>query len=148
MSNRQELLAALVGRLSAITIAGGFSTDAGLTLFLGDVPALGPDDPDSVLAVVVGDDNPKWQGQNLLIGLPVHVAMIAKADLDDAWLTIEAMLADVKRAVELEDRTLGKRTKGPIERGTTRTMPREPGSTTVGTMITYWLPYTEVWGNP
>lgn len=147
-SNRESILAAFLARIGAIQIAKGFATDAGLAVTLGESPQLGPDDPDVMIAIIVNDDDPKFQGLQIMTQLPVSIQALAKADLADPWLAVEALLGDIKRAVELPDRTLGGLVKRQIERGSTRTLPRESGSTVVGAQVTYVCPYTEVWGNP
>lgn len=147
-TKRQDILEALRARLQAITRIGGYATDAGALVFLGEQPDLGPDDPDVALAIGVGDDEPGHQGEHVFIRLPLEIQAIAKASLDEPWLTIEAVIGDIKKAVEQSDRTLGGYVKRQIERGVTRTLAREPGSTTVGVGITYVAPYVEVWGAP
>lgn len=148
MSNRQELLSAFAARVGAIQKVDGFQTDAGLTVFLGETPALGADDPAEAIAIVVGDDEPRYQGEQILIRLPILLVALVKAELEEPWVAIEAILADLKTAVELPDRTLGGLVRRQIERGQTRTLPREMGSTTVAAALTYWCPYLEVWGTP
>jgi hypothetical protein len=147
-TRRQAILDALSTRLGAIQVAMGFATDAGQTVLLGEVPNLGPDDPAVVLALLVGDDTSKYQGAQLLIRLPVHIAIVANADLAESWKTVEAAIGDVKQAIELEDRTLGGLLKSELERGTTRTLPREQGSTVVGAAVAYFCSYAELWGTP
>jgi hypothetical protein len=148
MSNRQEILEVLQARLAAIQIANGFQTDAGLHVFTHETPDLGPDDPEQAVAMVVGEDEPFFQGEQVFLKMPVEMQAVVKADLDTPYVTVEAILADIKKAIELPDRTLGKRIRHQIERQSTRTLLREPGSETVGVGITYVCPYTEVWGNP
>ena len=80
--------------------------------------------------------------------LPVGIAVLAKADLDEPWLAVEQTLGEVKRAVELEDRSLGHLLKQPLERAGTQTLEREPGSETVGLITTYLCFYAEPWGEP
>lgn len=145
---RQAILEALRDRLEAITTANGFRTNAGQTVCLGETPALGPDDATVAIAIVVGDDEPRFQGEHVFVSLPIGVQALAQADLDDPYLAIEAVLGDIKEAVELEDRTLGGLVPRSIDRGSTRTLEREPGSTTVGVELEYSAPYTEVWGAP
>jgi hypothetical protein len=48
----------------------------------------------------------------------------------------------------LEDRTLGQLVPNRIERGSTRTLPREPGNGVVGAGVTYIATHLERWGNP
>jgi len=148
MSNRSEILDIVTARLQGIRVTNGYATDAGRSLFLGEASSLGPDDPSSAVAIVIGEDTPTYQGEQVLIRLPLTIAALAKADLDAPWSTLEAILGDIKRAIEVADRRMGGRLKAPLTRGTTRTLPRETGSTTVGIGITYWISYQEVWGTP
>lgn len=147
-SRRQRILAVLLERIEAIRTANGFNTEAGWAVFLGETPVLGPDDPESAIAIVVGDDVTPYQGENVMVQLVIEFQALAKADINKPWIVVEAMLADIKRAIELEDRTLGRLVPNKIERGPSRTLPRVPGSTTVGASLTYIAPYLERWGHP
>lgn len=148
MSQRRDILEAVLARLGTILTSNGFATDAGGTLFLGAVPELGPDDPSVAVAIIVGDDAVTFQGENMFIALPLHIAAVAKADLDEPWIAVEDVLSDIKKAIELTDRTLGGLVQRQLLRGTTRTVPRDPGSLTVGVAVEYRAPYREAWGNP
>lgn len=147
-SRRQQILEALRTRCRAIKKADGFATDAGKVVFLGEAPALGPDDPESAVALVVGDDVVSYQGNDvkLSIHLPVNVVALVKADLEAPWEMVEAVLQDIKTAVELEDRQFGDLLANTMRRGSTRSLDREPGSMTVGVAVQYDLPYAEPWG--
>lgn len=146
---RKQILEVLLARLQVIHTSHGYATDAGQALYLGETPELGPDDPSEAIAVVVLDDEPRWQGEGLLLRLPINIQGLARADLEKPWLTVEAVLGDIKRAIEQEDRTLGKLVNHPgLERGSTQTLPRADGSLTVGAGITYSGWYREGWGNP
>lgn len=149
-SRRERILVALRDRLAAISTQNEFATDAGKTIFLGEVAALGPDDPPVAIAMVIQEDQvvAQVQGLKFLIHLPIEIQAIAKATLDEPWLAAEAVLADIKRAVELEDRTLGGLVTKTFDRGSTRVLEREEGSTTVGGGITYVFPHAEGWGQP
>lgn len=150
-SKRRDILAALLERLEAIAVDDGFNTDAGARVSLNEVPRFGPDDPDEAIVVVVNEDEASYQGEHIMLRLPIDIQAMAKADPSDAtsaYLTAENILEDVKKAVELPDRTLDGLVKRQIERGSTRTMEREPGSPHVGVAITYTIPYTEQWGRP
>ena len=144
ITRRQAILEALVARVQAIAVSHGFNTDAGLTVFLGDAPQLGSDDPPVAIAVVPRET--RIQSERMEI-LPVEIQALAKADIDQPYVAAEAMLSDIVTAVELEDRTLGGLVKF-MELGSTRLLPREPGSTTVGTAILYELIYVRVFGIP
>lgn len=147
-TQRQLILTALVGQLQLITIANGYNTDAGLAVYLGVSVDLGEDDADVAIAVVPETDEVAFQGANVLVRLPIEIQAIAKASLDQPWLAVEELVADIKRAVETEDRTLGGVVRKRLERGSTRTLEREPGALSVGCSITYVAPYVEGWGTP
>jgi hypothetical protein len=148
MSLRADILKALLARAGAISKSNGFDTDAGLVVFMGETPQLGPDDPGEALAIVVGDEVPKYQGVNFYIELPIQVQAVVRADLEQPWMTVENIIGAIKKAVELEDRTLGHLVARQFTRSSVRALPREPGSTTVGAAVTYTFPFTEAWGNP
>lgn len=140
-----QRLGALVG---AIQKVNGFDTDAGLAVYIGTAPELGPTDPDYAIAIVPGDENATEDGRisNLFA---VQVQAIGKAGIAEAWIGVELLLGDLKEAIEdPNDRTLGSIFKGVLKRGPTRTLERPPGSTTIGTTITYSGTYIDEWGNP
>lgn len=147
-SRRELILAALLERIEAIRTTNGFNSDAGTRVFLGESPVLGPDDPDAAIAVVVGDDVTPYVGENVFVVLVVELQAVAKSNINHPWLAVEGLLADIKRAIEVEDRTLGKLLPNKLERGSSRTLPREPGSATVGASVTYIAKYPEAWGHP
>jgi len=147
-SRREHILEELRTRLKVIRTAAGYATDAGETVFMGEAPELGPDDPPQAIAIVVEDETPDHVAENVHSLLPVTIAALAKANLEEPWMTAEAVLADIKRAVELADRTLGGAVRLRMERGITRTMQREAGSETVGIAIQYRCPIVEKWGDP
>lgn len=156
---RARILQALLARLQVITLANGFATDAGQQLFMGAVPNLGPDDPPAAIAIVVQPDVIQAQQNNIKLRLQTDIVVVNRMDPGSAaswnagWMLVEDMLGDVKRAMELEDRTLGgllvagNNSLG-LERGTTDPYQREPGSPVMGFLITYICPYVEAWGDP
>jgi hypothetical protein len=145
---RLEILEAIVTRLSAITTAGGFATNAGQLVFLGETQMLGEDDPDTGIAVVIEPDRVTGSRANVAIELPFEIQALVKVDIDEPHLMVEQVLGDIKKAIELEDRKFGRLFAQDLERGSTRTLPREPGSTTAGAGIQYRGLYQEAWGNP
>lgn len=147
-SKRQQILTTLLERLQEIRISDCFQTGAGHAVFLGELPALGPDDPEVAIVLVPQEDEPRYQGVKVFLTLPIQIQAIAKADINQPYLAAEAVLSDIKTAVELEDRTLGGLVIRQIERGPTALLDREPGSETVGVAITYRAPYEEIWGRP
>jgi hypothetical protein len=147
-STRQLILEAIKTRLEAIEMGDDFLTDAGAAVFLGFEPPFGPDDPDVAIAITVGVDSRQSGQANVQGRLPIQIAAIAKADLTEPWVAVESVLADIKRAVELEDRTLGGLVNHRLERGDTETLARDAGATTVGCVITYLADYVEGWGTP
>lgn len=152
-SVRQDILAEILARVSGIGIAHGYQTDAGGLVFLGEAPQLGPTDPDAAIAVVVRDDLPgdvsgfgeASDGINVSV-LPVDVQAVVKADLDQPWVTVEQIIADIKKAIETSDRGLGGLLTRPLARGRIRFSPREPGSAVVGASVEYRATFAESWG--
>lgn len=141
-------MAALVERLSAISVDAGFLTDAGQFIVFGEAPQLGSGDPGEAIAIVMGDDAPTQQSQAVVIvTTPVEIHAIAKVTPSDPFAPVEAVLADIKRAVELPDWSFAGLVSA-MRRGVTRALPREPGATTAGVAITYELTWKEGWGNP
>ncbi len=79
----------------------------------------------------------------------VEVQAIGKAAAADAWINLELLIGDLKKAIENpNDRTLGSILKGIMKRGPTRTIERPPGAETFGVGIFYTCPYVDEWGNP
>jgi hypothetical protein len=148
LSRRQLILEALKARAEKIRIADGYQTDAGLTVHLHEAPAFGEDDPETAIAMVVADDELKWHGNKAFIVLPIEFQALAVASPDVPWGALEAILADIKMAIELPDRTVDGLAAAYMERGTTRTLGREPGVESVGVGVQYLVPYREAWGNP
>jgi len=148
MTTRRVLILERLGTLAgAIQIANGYDSDAGLRVYIGTAPELGPADPDYAIAIVPGDELADEQGR-ITNTLPVAVQAIGKSDAADAWINLELLLGDLKKAIELEDRTLGSVLKGIMKRGVTRSIERPPGATTIGLEIFYLCPYVDEWGNP
>lgn len=145
---RRRALEAIVARLQDIQTANGYLTNAGSVVYLGGSPGLGKDDPDVALAVVILDDEVTYVGENIRVNLPIEIQALAKAELDNPYIASESVLADVKTAVELEDRRLGGLLRDRMKRGSTRTLEREPGSLDVGVSVLYTLPMVEKWGDP
>jgi hypothetical protein len=137
-----------VSRLSNILTTNGYQTDAGAQVFILEDPALGEDDGPAAIAVVVGADQIQWQGNKGFVVLPVEIQAHSKSGTATPWATVEAVLADIKTAVEQDHDLAGTLNHNGLERGTTRVVKREPGSTTVGTGVEYRLQYAEAWGAP
>lgn len=150
MSTRQAILTELLNRVSAIQVEHGYATDAGVTVFFGESPMLGPDDPTSAIALIVGDDQidpASSLEDDILTRLPIDITAIAKADIVNPWATVEAVIADIKLAIETPDRTLGGLLTRGLQRGRTRSLDREPGATSIGAAIQYAATYLDAWGN-
>ena len=148
MSVRSVAIEKLEGRLEQIRKSNGYATDAGQLIFLGEQPVLGPDDPVAAIAMVVRRDEPGYQGENVDTVLPVEVQAIVKADITRPWATIEAVIGDIKKAVEVDHDLGGTLKPRGLERGATEPMDREAGSEFVGCGVTYRLNFAEQWGAP
>lgn len=154
-SRRQLILAALRTRLEVISTSNGFNTNAGQRVYVGEVPSLGPHDLEQAIVMLPKEDIiGTLQAGKFSITLPVDIVALAKATITDAWVTVEQLLADIKTAVELDDRSLGGLLVGGnnnpegLLRGTTEPFERPSGSDWVGVSITYAGHYRESWGRP
>jgi hypothetical protein len=152
-SKRQRILEALADRLREIQATNGFETDAGLHLYWGPV-VLGPDDEPLAIAIVPGgtETNPQQAGKKIIM-MPVQLHAVVREEtpqpntLENTWLQAEAILGDIKRAVELDDLTLGKLAVD-IAAGEVVPLLREEGGSMLGLQIEYRIIYTEHWGDP
>ncbi len=144
-STRQLILAEITDRVETIRVASGFQTDAGAAVYVGEVPELGPDDPDVAIAIVARDESPR---ENDIVEWPILLAAVTKvASPSAASGAIEAILADVKAAIETPgDQTLGGLVKW-IARGGRSAIPREAGSLTAGALIPYTVTFIDRWGS-
>jgi hypothetical protein len=147
-TRRLQILLAVMERLSGIKTSDGYATDAGFTVILGEKVEFSEDDPTHAVGVVVLNDDVRYVGENVSIMLPIECQAIAKVDINVPWVAAEQILGDIKLAMEQPDRSLGGLIPGFIKRGSTRVLPRDPGSTTVGVGVTYLVPYVETWGAP
>lgn len=147
-SKRRLILEAVRARLQEIDGQGAFETDAGARVFTNETPNYGPNDPATAIAMTVGDDQPEWQQGKVLITLPLILIALATASLGEPWKAAEQVLADLKRAMELDDRRLGGLLHWELLRGPTQTAELPEGATTVGVQITYIAQYEESWGSP
>ena len=148
MSVRSAAIVVLRTRLEAILVTGGFSTDAGQLVLLGEQPTLGADDPEASIAIVPQEDETGYQGENVVVTVPVEVQAIVKADAADPWLTVEAIIGDIKRAVETDHDLDSNLIPRGLTRGSTVPLDREEGTTFVGVAVTYRLQMKEQWGAP
>lgn len=148
-SRRESIKAAVVERLEAITVANGFNTDVGAKVYVDEFPALGPDDAREALALLTQVDELAWQGKGFLVRLPLTVMVFLDGDAagNDSQ-RLEQAVADIKRAVELDDRLLGGLLHEYLTRGDTEVIPREPGSVVLGVAVTYVATFKEGWGAP
>lgn len=149
---RESVVAEFVTRLQAITIANGFSADLGDSLYVGEVPDLGPDDPAAAVALTIGTDQILGVGEHVRIVLPLQISAVVRGEPNaSVWMKVERILGDIKRAIEVETdptRRLGGLLRERIERGNTQTLQREGGSTSSGAEIVYFVPMAEQWGHP
>lgn len=141
-------------RLGVIQRSNGYLTNAGLTIFMGFIPTTGPADATEMIAVmpkedaIVSEQLEKWATH-----WPINIAAIAAPTLTRPWATVERILMDIKRAMELPDRSLNGLLIGGtgitgLHRGTTEIYERTSGSDLVGVEITYVNPLSESWGHP
>jgi hypothetical protein len=147
-TTRQAFLESVfLARLQTILQTNGFNTDAGEHVQLGEVIDLGEDDPDAAIAIVPGDAVVRRQGLKVFVALPVEIQVVVRVDVTGSWVKVEEMLADVQKAIEVNDELIhgGERS---LEYVTERVLPREAGMTTTGAGITYVCSWARKWGTP
>lgn len=143
-SKREQLLDAVVALLE----------ETNYQVYLGEAPALGMDDPDEVIVVTVEPDEVEHQGEGFLVTVPLSIQAVVKAgttalEASNAYRVAERVIAAIKRAMEVEDRTIGGIVAwNGLERGSTAPLEREPGSEFVGVSVQYRAPIEEGWGAP
>lgn len=145
----QQILETYRSRIETIRVANEFATDAGMAVFLGEIPQLGPDDPSQAIAIVMGEQAPTFVGENVRSEWPIEIHGLARSDLDEPWMTAVQIASDIVNAIELpglEARSLGGLVKPWIERRSVRAVEREAGSTTVAVAVTYMNPIVTAWG--
>lgn len=148
MSARQDIIDEVRGRLSGILVADGFQTNAGQNVLVGMVPSFSPDDPTQAIALLIDKDEPSYQGEAVVIRVPLVVHACVRADVSDPCVAAEAVIADIKKAIET-DHDLGKLALARgLERGVVSAAIREQGSEYVAGSVEYRITYREVWGNP
>ncbi len=148
MSVRQSILTELISRLSGIAVVNGYQTDSGAVVYDGQTPSLAEGDPEQALAVVVGGETLGYQGENVLVLLSVVVHALLRADVDQPTLASEAVIADVKKAVEVDHNLGGILQPRGLERGETTAARREQGSEFVAATVEYRFRFVERWGQP
>jgi hypothetical protein len=159
ISKRQAALTDLVNRLRYIAVAKGYNTDAGARIYLGEMPRFGQGDPPAALAVAIGDSVPEQAGPTVRSRVPFEVWAIVPAGTADPLAAVEAIIADILEAVEIEDnptrtRALGTMLDGVphgttpkgLERGVIRALRREEGSEYVGAAVEYIATFETPWG--
>ena len=149
MTTRLQVLNAFAALLADVRIANGYTTDAGQLVALGAVEELGPDDPDAALAIAPGDDRRKGGAGTIgtdLVEWTIEFLALVKADIDQPWVAIENAVGDIRKALETDDRLLGGLLKSDLQRGSTRVVLRQPGSTIVGASVTYVATIAQTWG--
>lgn len=155
-SRRRRILEEFERRLNAINSNDAFETDAGDRIYLGEAPLFGPDDEDDAIAVMPATDELGAQQMKVIATLPIDVVVMARWNLqmeEWSWTRVEQLLADVKRAIELDEtqdphRDLGGLLTGRLRRGPTIPLERVPGATSLGCAIRYFAPIAEAWGQP
>jgi hypothetical protein len=148
LTRRAAIIAAVVDRLEVIRRENNFRTDAGKAISVGKEATLGEGDDAPALSILIPEDEVRWHGEHVGVMMPLEFVATIRVEVVDGWMELEALLGDIKEAFELEDRTLGGLVPQKFERGTTRTYEREAGSDVMGIVLTYNVPYPEMWGHP
>jgi len=149
MSRRADIIQEMRTRLAGISVSGGFRTDAGANVLVNELPEFGESAPAAVIVLMVGTDERTWSGKAFMVRLPLAVMGLVdtdRADTGDAWSLAEDLAADIKQAIETDDRRLNDLLMEFLERGDTEILAREPGTSTMGVVVNYVAPFKEPWG--
>lgn len=151
-TKRMAVLQVVHDRMLVISQASGYATDAGEAVYYGEVE-LGDTDPDTAITIMPGAATETWQGESMFVTWPIEIQALAKAGIENAWLTVEALIGDIKRAFELKgaadpNRNLNGLCNHVVRRGGVRVLERAPGSQTVGCGVIYAPAFVENWGQP
>ena len=151
-TDRRVMLEAFETQCALILTASGYKTNAGSTVYFGEVPQLSPDDADVAIAITVGDDRVADEtlgdpAVEITLRVPVLIHAVSRADLDDPHVANEQVLSDIKTAIEAAT-TWWPAAMKDMRRLSTRTLEREPGSTSVALQIGYEVLMNETWGSP
>lgn len=156
MSSRRQLtLAALATLLEEITVANGFNTDAGEMVHLGQDVELGENDPGPAILVISGIEKFDPAATKLYSAWPISIRAVAGVvdnDFDEAWTIAELVVADIEKAVETADRTLGGLINWNGAHGlildSIQTVERDAGSSVVAVDVVYIARLQRTWGDP
>jgi hypothetical protein len=150
-SIRKRILQAVITRVAAITTENGYTTDAGRNVLVGLLPKLGDGDPESVIAISLQDQSAELTRLHVAGTWPIEIIAVvnANAQRDEPALLVEDVLADIQRALELEDRTLGGLINAQeFEVGPTRVFGRDSASDVVAASQTYSFYVQRAFGAP
>lgn len=147
-TTRARILEAMRVRLAGIRRVNGYATDAGDRLSIGAV-FFGADD-DLALALIPGDSKKVGSRQLRKKARTLELQIVAMAATDDrdAWMRVEALIGDIKRAVETDDAELGGLLTSPLEDGEELALSSGEGGESFGTSVFYIATYIEGWGHP
>lgn len=147
---RLRILYALRERLRVINQAAGYYTDVGRDVRL---DRRDPDYEEAPLCHLYFETGEVSAAQNerTRIGQPVTIVAVAKLKSNEPEELGEFLLADIQRAIELDDRTLG----GLLSRAAEGLQPvafeismPDSGSDIVAAAISYAAPYIRTSGDP
>lgn len=156
MSSRRQLtLAALAALLEGIAVSSGFNTDAGAMVHLGQEVELGENDPGPAILIIAGIEKFGPSQTKLYSEWPISIRAVAGVvddNFDDAWAVAELVVADIEKAIEIQDRTLGDLINWNGAHGlildSIQTVERDAGSSVVGIDVVYIAKLQRTWGDP
>lgn len=142
----QQAIAAIVARLEAISVVGGYNTDAGDQVHLGRRGFDAESDTFPLLSVFSGAE----QVERLTAGRYRCTREIRITGYVDDTTTptvaLEELVEDVQRAVEQADETLGGLVHSLEYTGLDEPEPRDDGGTVSGVVVTYSIEYDREYG--
>ena len=147
-----DILEAIETRLQAITVVGGYNTDAGNQVYLGK-RQVNPDEVDTGPVILVFDESDELaeEGGNVCGTEFVQMSVSVQAFMEYVAIAhtrlMHLLIQDIKRSIFLSDSTMGGICSAVLYGGREVDYP-EPGGETVAVTVTVNILYFESYGAP
>jgi len=141
----KDALSVIITRLSAISTGSGYNTDAGSQVYAG-VRYFQDDSTFPLITVFSGDEIPEKLTYNRYRAERAVNVECYVQDASTPTVSIEELIEDVQKAIELPDTTLGGAVEVIDYAGISEVEPSEAGSDITAARINYVLTYSRDYG--